>query len=173
MQLSGREKATIFLSILGPENSAAILRYLPGELADIIAAGLNHLPTPTPEALQEVFSEFEGFLALPRGERQARIAAAKSAEAQSQPIAETMPEGPPGVIASASPKKMAYLLSFERPQMIAFLVKRLPDQVKEEVLSNLPGQRGDVELILKEIKENAMTGVLEGRIVEYFAGKVA
>ena len=51
MKLSGREKATIFLSILGPETSAQVLRYLPGEVADLIASGINHLPTPSPEAL--------------------------------------------------------------------------------------------------------------------------
>ena len=57
MALTGREKATIFLSILGADVSSRILRYLPGELADLIASGINHLPTPSPEALAEVLSQ--------------------------------------------------------------------------------------------------------------------
>ncbi|HVN66917.1 MAG TPA: hypothetical protein VMT55_00970, partial [Candidatus Sulfotelmatobacter sp.] len=65
MALTGREKATIFLSILGADVSSRVLRYLPGELADLIAAGVNHLPTPSPEALSEVMEEYRGFLALP------------------------------------------------------------------------------------------------------------
>src|SRR3989339_603100 len=65
VKLTGKEKATIFLSILGSDTSSAILRYLPPELADIIASSINHLPTPTPEALGEVFSDFESYIALP------------------------------------------------------------------------------------------------------------
>ncbi len=57
--------------MLGAETSARVLRYLPDELADLIAAGINHLPTPSPQALEQVLGEFKSYLALP----QARTAA--------------------------------------------------------------------------------------------------
>ena len=62
MPLTGREKATIFLSMLGAETSARVLRYLPDELADLIAAGINHLPTPSPQAVEQVLGEVGAFL---------------------------------------------------------------------------------------------------------------
>ena len=85
MQLSGREKATIFLSILGAETSSRVLRYLPGELADMIAKGINHLPTPTPEALGEVLNDFLSYLALPSGKAKGAAAAPQAEVAPVKP----------------------------------------------------------------------------------------
>ena len=65
MPLTGREKATILLSIIGAETASRVLRYLPNELADLIAAGINHLPTPSPEVLTEVMREYQSYVALP------------------------------------------------------------------------------------------------------------
>lgn len=160
MRLSGREKATIFLSLLGPETSSAVLRYLPGELADLIAAGLNHLPAPTPEALNDVMHELQGYLALPHAP-------------QPPQIEPPVPDTPLGQIEIASPKKIAYLLSFERPQTAAFLLYRLSADLREETLTHLPAQRSEIEMILKDIKPNFLTSKLEARLMPYFAGRLA
>src|SRR3989339_1610700 len=109
--LSGREKATIFLSLLGTEAASRVLRYLPGELADIIATGINQLPSPSPEALNEVLNDYEGFLALP-------------GESFESPRIAPPPPKP-------VPRKSYSFLMYERPQTVAFLVSMLPEDEKD------------------------------------------
>ncbi len=153
MPLTGREKATIFLSILGADTSARVLRYLPDELADLIAAGINHLPTPSPQALSEVLGEFKSFLALPEVERVA-------------PRIEEKPRPP-------SPPKRSYAaLKYERPQMAAFLISLLPEEQKEDALHSLPRERETVEDLLANLKKNPMTPRLAAKLKEQFKGKL-
>lgn len=125
MKLSGREKATIFLSILGPEVSAQVLRYLPGEVADLIASGINHLPTPTPEALGVVLNDFKSYLALPAPGRPA-----PQIEVPSKPSIPREKMTPKDIILSASPKKLAFLLSEERSQVSSVILALFPENQK-------------------------------------------
>lgn len=150
MALTGREKATIFLSILGAETSSRVLRYLPDELADLIAAGVNHLPTPSPEALSEVLGEFKSYLALP----------------------EAAPEEPVVPRPLASPPKFYTFLMYERPQMISFLLSLLPEVERSEVLHSLPRERGMVEEFLNTLKTNLLRPKLEEKLKAVFAGKL-
>ena len=113
MTLSGREKATIFLSILGAESASRVLRYLPDELADLIASGINHLPSPSTDALGEVLDEFKTFLALPESE----------AAAPRKRLGQTAKP--------AMPRKSYGTLMYERPQMVAFLLSKMPDAQRE------------------------------------------
>jgi hypothetical protein len=144
MVLTGREKATIFLSILGADISSRILRYLPNELADLIAAGINHLPTPSPEALSEVMGEYQSFLALPEAAPQPVLA---------QPVV---------------PQKSYAVLMYERPQMIAFLISLLPQEERTEALRSLPRERAMVEELLNTLKP----GPLRPKLEAVFAGKI-
>ncbi|MFA5098394.1 MAG: hypothetical protein WC490_07225, partial [Candidatus Margulisiibacteriota bacterium] len=73
MTLSGREKATILLSLLGPELAERILSFLPEDLADLITGGINRLPTPSSDAIKTVLDEFAGFVALPEGPSEERL----------------------------------------------------------------------------------------------------
>jgi flagellar motor switch protein FliG len=160
MALSGREKATIFLSILGAENSSRILRYLPDELADIIASGINHLPSPSPEAMAEVLNEFNSFLALPEADRA---------------VAPAVAEAPVEESASALPvryKKSYGTLVYERPQVAAFLISLMPEEQREEALQCLPREKGIIQEILAGLKSNSLTPVLMDRMKEQFAGKL-
>lgn len=150
MPLSGREKATIFLSILGAEVSARVLRYLPNELADLIAAGVNHLPTPSPEALYEVLDEFESYLALP----EAKVAA------------------PPRIEKPPPPKRSYAILMYERPQMIAYLLSFMPEDQREEALLSLPREKGVVEKLLSDLKKNPLSPKLEAKLREQFKDKL-
>lgn len=151
MPLSGREKATIFLSILGADTSARVLRYLPDELADLIAAGINHLPTPSPEALSEVLGEFKGFLALP-GQK-------------SPPKRIEERPAPP-------PRRSYAVLRYERPQLSAFLVSMLPAEEREDALASIPRERGMVEEFLASIKKNPLSPKLEAVFREQYKGKL-
>jgi len=170
MELSGREKATIFLSILGPETSASILRYLPGELADLIASGLNHLPTPTPAALGAVLHEFRSYLALPEAGGTVPRAAVK-AEIRETPAAPKEKMSPRDLLNYASVKKLSFLLAEERPQTVAFMLSVLSPERKTEVMQNLP-QKDILEDLLKNIKRHALTPKVEEKLVAYFAEKL-
>jgi flagellar motor switch protein FliG len=151
MALTGREKATIFLSILGSDVSSRVLRYLPEEIADLIASGINHLPTPSPQALSEVLDDYQGFLALP------------PPEAEPEP---TMPSRP------AAPRKSYAALITERPQTTAFLLSIMPEEDRAEVLQALPRERALIEELLAGLKNNPLRPKLEARFRQVFAGKV-
>lgn len=153
MPLSGREKATIFLSLLGAETSARVLRYLPDELADLIAAGINHLPTPSPDVVEEVLGDFKSFLALP----QARPAVPKREEAPARPLA---------------PKKPYQMLLYERPQMVAYLLSLMTEEQREEALHSLPRERGLVEELLADLKQNPLSPKLEAKLKEQYKNKL-
>lgn len=151
MVLTGREKATIFLSILGADVAGRILRYLPDELADLIAAGINHLPSPSPEALSEVMNEFESYLALPANEPEIL---------------------PPPRPAFAQPKKTYGALLYERPQLIAFLSRLAGSEEREGILNSVPREKVLVTELAEAIKPNPLTGKIEARLKEAFAGKI-
>jgi flagellar motor switch protein FliG len=157
MVLTGREKATIFLSILGAETSSRILRYLPDELADLIASGINHLPSPSPEALSEVMNEFKSFLALPESRKVPPPPPPPIREEKPQPLAS---------------KKTYATLIYERPQMIAFLLSLLPEEQRDDVLHGLPREKGVVQELLSEIKKNPLTAKLESQLKEQFRDKL-
>lgn len=152
MPLTGREKATIFLSILGAENSARVLRYLPDELADLIAAGINHLPTPSPEALNEVMDEFKSYLALPAGSGPA-------------PRIEERPR-------PAAPRRSFAFLMYERPQLTARLISLLPEERREDALAGLTREKGLIEELLAGLRSNPLLPKLEAKLQERFAEKL-
>ena len=149
MALTGREKATIFLSILGADVSSRVLRYLPEEIADLIAAGINHLPTPSPQALSEVLDEYQSYLALP-----------ETASPEPQP------ERP------AAARRSYATLMYERPQTTAFLLSLMPEEARAEVLQSLPREKALIEEFLANLKTNPLRPKLETKFREVFAGKV-
>jgi flagellar motor switch protein FliG len=157
MVLTGREKATIFLSILGAETSSRILRYLPGELADLIASGINHLPTPSPDALSEVLGEFKSFLALPQSEKAATEE-------------RTLP--PHRVEEKPRPRRNYALLMYERPQMIAYLLSIMPQDQREDALLNLPREKVLIEELLYTIKSNSLSPKIELKLKELYQGRL-
>lgn len=169
MKLTGREKATIFLSILGPDTSAQILRYLPGELADMIASGINHLPTPTPEALGSVLEDFKSYLALPApGAGPAKPA--KPAEPKLEIPIEKM--SPKEILLTAPLKRLAFVLADESPQMVAYVLAFQPEDRREEVLLNLPSLKEKAEAIIKDLKKSPLAAKLEEKIIKHFADKI-
>lgn len=147
MVLTGREKATIFLSILGADVSSRILRYLPDELADLIASGINRLPTPSPDALAEVMSEFQSFLALPERRQ------------------ETLPR-------PAAPVRSYGVLMYERPQVAALLISMLPDEERPAALGAIPRERQVVEELMLTLRETPLRPKLEHKLRSMFAEKL-
>lgn len=172
MNLSGREKATIFLSIVGSDTAARVLRYLPEELADVIATSINHLPTPTPDALGSVLSEFRSYLSLKPAESFAALEGRGEMVVSNSEESLTVPKTPIGILNAASAKKLAYSFSFERPQIVAFIVSRLKEEKQEEVLMNLGPQKEMVSELIKALKPNKFTSIIEQELIESFSQKV-
>jgi flagellar motor switch protein FliG len=180
--LTGREKATIFLSILGAETSARLLRYLPNELADLVASGVNHLPKPSPKAIAEILDELRSFVSLPAGGKASGAApSAKPPAGAAAPAPPPPPSPPPEPekpktpkekFEQASSRKLAGVLLYERPQVIAFVLSMIPAEKQLEILSNLPGQRPLVESLLREYKSNIFTEEVKFKIVNNFSGKL-
>jgi len=149
MVLTGREKATIFLSILGTDVSSRVLRYLPDELADLIAAGINHLPSPSPEALAEVLGDYRGFLALPAAEE--------------RPVYEP--------VVQPAKKNLAPLL-YERPQIAAFIMSLLPADEREAAWRAFPKNRAAIEELLLTLKETPLKARLEEQLRQQYTGTI-
>ncbi|MDD5593668.1 MAG: hypothetical protein PHG97_02860, partial [Candidatus Margulisbacteria bacterium] len=150
MVLTGREKATIFLSILGADVSSRVLRYLPEEIADLIAAGINHLPTPSPQALSEVLDEYQSFLALP----------------EAGPPEPSLPPRP------VTPRRSYAALMYERPQTTTFLLSIMSEDEQRDVLQALPREKALLEELLANLKANPLRPKIEAKFREVFAGKI-
>ena len=161
MPLTGREKATIFLSILGAEGAAKILRYLPDEVADLIAAGVNHLPSPSPAALGGVLEEFGDFMSLPKSDP------TLSLEENKEPLT------PLEAIVNASPRRVASYLITERIQIMAFVLSLFPVHKRKEILTHLPGQRMEVEGLLKDLREHSLSNKVKEKVIVYFSSKLS
>lgn len=174
MNLSGREKATIFLSILGSDTSSAILRYLPPELSDLIASSLSQLPTPTPEALGEVFSDFRSYIALPpmRGKTPENPAMTIPQVMEREMFKEQGEKNEKDALLTASSKKIAFLLSDERPQIAAFVLSLFPSMQKEEILMNITSGREQIDEFLGNLKTTDLTEKIKDKLVKYFAEKI-
>ncbi len=177
MTLTGKEKATIFLSILGGDTSSAILKYLPPEMGDIIAASINHLPTPTPEALGEIFQDFNSFFALPPASvTQSPSVDISSSIQEEEPIAqieeeaieeEVARERPEESILNASPQKLAYILAGESPQMAAFVLSTLPEYKRDEVLQNLTASSDQILEYLSVKRDNIFSNIAQESVLQY------
>ncbi|OGC10195.1 hypothetical protein A3J90_02440 [candidate division WOR-1 bacterium RIFOXYC2_FULL_37_10] len=183
MTLSGKEKATIFLSMLGAETSSAILRYLPEELADLIASSISHLPTPTPEALGEVFDDFQSYVALPSAEKKintkepAENEASKLSFEADEEFAEDEEKdisnlSPKERLFSAASKKLALLLSGERPQIAAFMLSLFPATKKEEVLMEMVVNREIINNLLPNLKQTYLVEELKEKLTSHFVEKL-
>ncbi len=175
MPLSGREKATILLSILGVNTSAKILERLPDEIADFLAAGVNDLPKPSPDAISRVLAEFRQFVALPSAPRPPAIeGAVPSAGSQARPREAQPSSGKPRDIISRVPGRVLIpILLRERPQTIAFVLGELPQARVAEILTYLPEQRREVEYLLNTINKNPLTEKIKGDVLEYVAKKLS
>ena len=139
--LTGREKTTILLSLLGADLSSQILRQLPEDMADLIATGINHLPNPSADVISSVLEEFASFMALPGSVQ------SKSIEERYKPLDE-MPfntvetqqadinKSPQDILFYAQPKKVAMALAAERSSVAAFILTLLPPVQAKEVISS-------------------------------------
>jgi hypothetical protein len=188
--LTGREKATIFLSLLGAETSARLMRYLPAELADLVASSVNHLPKPSPQAVASILEELRSFVSLPpapphtvaaasvippRGASAAASYASPAPQPAPFPSAPPPPEKPKTPeekFEQASARKLAGIFLYERAQIVAFALLLMSPEKQLEMLNNLPGQRPLIETLLRDHRKNGFTEGLKSKIIGYIAEKL-
>jgi len=127
-------------------------------MAELIASGINRLPSPSPVALSEVMNEFQSFLALPERPRPQLPLPAEVVPAE-QPIVQR-------------PKRSYGILMYERPQLSAFLISLMPEEQREEALQGLSRGREVVAEMLQALKNNPLAETLAGRLKELYAGKL-
>ena len=173
MPMSGREKATIFLSILGADASAKILRHLPEEIADLIASGINQLPSPSPEALTTVLQEFRSYMVLPALEGRRELGQAPPSVHRPGSRSEPGEAGSLGIVRRASPDVLAGILSTERPETIGFVAAHLEPHASEKLLEWFGDRRGPIEAVRNRLRTHKLTAPVENTVFLNLAKRLA
>ncbi|MFA5104077.1 MAG: hypothetical protein WC527_02755 [Candidatus Margulisiibacteriota bacterium] len=173
MVLTGRQKATILLSLLGTEVSSEILKFLPEDLSDAITSGMNNLPAPSPELISSVLEEFSGFMTLPSA--QSASAKHNSSSATEQPVKTSVQEtqrSPYDILFYSQPRKIAAALSAERPWVVAFVLSILPEVQRKEALSYMIERKNELEKMVKSLKSTPIKEHIKENTVKILSGRL-
>lgn len=176
MVLTGRQKATILLSLLGTEISSEILKFLPEDLSDAITSGMSSLPAPSPELISTVLEEFSGFMTLPSAqsaseEPENRYSAAVS-EKPAKTSAQETQRSPYDILFYSQPRKIAAALSAERPCIVAFVLSVLPEVQRKEALSYMNERKNELERMVKSLKNTPIKEQIKENTVKILSGRL-
>jgi len=171
MALTGREKATILLSLLGADLSAQIMRSLPPDMADMIASGINHLPNPSSDVISSVLEEFASFMSLPGYAPKRAIEQESSLQGGRQP-ASKQKRSPYDTLFYSMPKKVAMALSCERLSVAAFILSLLPQVQARDVMSFMPDRKRQLEEMVRDMKKTPLSDVIKEKIVPVLAERI-
>ena len=174
MPLSGREKATILLSLLGTEMSEKILETLPPDIGDSITSLITSLPNPSSDVIAEVLREFSEMM-LPEAPQRKAIEEAPQQSYQQQNterVEQPVPKSPFDVIFYAHPKQVAASLSAERGAVAAFVIALLPPVQAGEVMSHMTERRKEIEDMLRIIKKNSLSDKITERILPILSDRI-
>lgn len=176
MVLTGRQKATILLSLLGTEISSEILKFLPEDLSDAITSGMSSLPAPSPELISSVLEEFSGFMTLPSAsgasEEQRVRYTSPSAEKPSKATTQETQRSPYDILFYSQPRKIAAALSAERPWIVAFVLSILPEVQRKEALSYMNERKNDLERMVKSLKTPPIKEQIKENTVKILSGRL-
>lgn len=179
MAMSGREKATILLSVLGADVSDKILARLPAEVADEIVSGLDRLPTPSSEAVAEILDEGKNFIepgSVPQSKPvvlQEKVHPEIVSAVEQRGTALLPPENiKPSSLEEVPAAQMASMLLEERPQLIAFILSKFLAEKKLEVLHYLSGEHGQIEKLISNISDNAFSKDLYQELHNFYMAKI-
>lgn len=163
--LSSRDKVTIFLSLLGPEVAAQVLKYLPEELARIAASGIERLPLPPAEAVQSVLEEFNNYY-LTRAEEKKALTGPLRRETASDPLEIA--------IRRVGPGSFWKILAGEDLTTVAFLLANFSSALRQALLGVLDnGQRQTITNLLGQVKRTTLTGQIMSAFKEYLTQKLS
>jgi len=137
-ELSGKEKALVFLSSLGDDVSAKVLECLPDKISSKITNELNNFSEPSPDAVALVFKELSRF-------------AIDHVKAQSLPhtvdqAADIEHLDSLSQLDRKSPKELLDILQDEKPQTIAFIMSYLSNNSRENFYNLLAiGRKNEIK----------------------------
>ena len=175
MVLTGRQKATILLSLLGTEISNEILKLLPEGFSDIITSGMNSLPMPSTELVSSVLEEFSGFMTLPAASAGAPRQVQQESPVQGKPqktaVTDTQ-RSPYDILFYSQPRKVAAALSAERSWVVAYVMSILPPVQGKEVLSYMSERKSEVERMIKLLKNPPVSSQIKEKIVKILSGRL-
>lgn len=139
--MNGREKATLLLSMLGPQLSTTVLRRLPEHHAKKLASTINNLPPPDPKIMPDFFREIVAFVEdQSRSEStldQVKEDAMQQLAAEPTPAPLPKPENIRS-LRDLSPVMVWEVLAKEKPQIIAFFLQNLSEDLREPLVSIAP-----------------------------------
>lgn len=137
-KLSGKEKALVFLSSLGDDVSAKVLRCLPDKISSKITDELNKFSKPAPDLVAYVFRELSkfalSFVSKPK------LTGVVESEATTEHLDSLSQLG------RKTPQELLALLQNEQPQTIAFVLNYLSKTMQEKFYNLLsPGKRNEIK----------------------------
>lgn len=156
--LSGKQKASIFLRLLGRDAGNKILSFLPKDLAQILLSQSGELAPPSREAVAAVLDEFNKFLSLPSAGNVLNTAKSVS---------------PLDILIQTSPSKLVKILSEERNAVLVFILSQLPVSVASDVLLLLAERRANIEDLRKIFKRVPIAEKLKEKIIQILAKRVS
>lgn len=147
-ELSGLQKAAVFLIALGAETAAEVFRHLRPAEADAIVREMTHLRHVGPEVQDRVLAEFQELIMaqqyIDRGgidyARQVleRLHGIERANEIIERILDQMNPAPFHFLAEVDPAQLLNFVQNEHPQTIALILCYLPPLVASRVLTALP-----------------------------------
>ncbi|MFH1428258.1 MAG: hypothetical protein ABIH39_00770 [Candidatus Margulisiibacteriota bacterium] len=126
--MTGKQKASVLLSLIGKDTASVILQGLPVEMAEYLTAGFTG--PPTPEQISLVLNELR---ALPPGSSVNQDS--KAGQPKPVPPKETINKIED--VINYYPNQFIDLLKNERKQMIKFMISHFPEEVQLELASKL------------------------------------
>lgn len=152
--LTGKQKAQVLLSMLG-DRSKSVLSLLSPTHAALLTEMIEEAPKPSASILNSLLNEIMQKVALVRetgslAEKKQNssdsgfslgggLGLGMSFSGESEPMTETLAEedGEPKE-QLRSPDQIAALLSEQRPQLIAFVLSRIEESLRDEIREYLP-----------------------------------
>lgn len=164
-QLTNRDKITIFLSLLGPEVAARVLKYLPDELARLAAAGIERLPQPPAEAVQTVLEEFNRFY-LSSGDEVRSLPGQARSDVPADPLE--------NAIRRLGLAGFWKVLAGEDLTNVAFILANLPPRLSQGLMNSLDAaQRQTIEDLNGKLRKTPLAAqvfaAFRSHLLEKFA----
>jgi len=158
-KIKGKEKALIFLSIIGESASARLLDSLPKDVAEKITNELNAYGEPSPSAVGLVLKELSQF-SIEYEER-------KSLTGDVETQADMEEVDGLSMLGRKKPEDLAAILQDEKKETIGMILSYLPDRKRENFLKILShGKRNEYRSLLESIEKVPFTDELFARANE-------
>ncbi len=173
-QLSGKQKAAIFLVILGPEVSSAIFKYLKEDEIEQLTFEIARIDKVEPAEKEKVLKEFQelmmaqefitqGGIDYAREVLEKALGSQKAADVinrltssiQSRPfdfVRRTDPAHLLNFIQSEHPQTIAMILAYLEPQKSSMIISALPPEIQSDVAKRIATMDRTSPDVLREVE---------------------